>query len=77
VRSLGQLFLDFLVDLSLALVRFNLLLHLVVLDDEEFGLLGLMFEFGGQLVVLENGEASGGLELLIVESEEVGLGLLD
>jgi len=77
VRPLGQLFLDFLVDLGLTLVRFNLLLHLVVLDDEELGLLGLVFEFGGQLVVLEDGEASRGLELFVVECEEVGLGLLD
>ena len=34
VRPLGQLLLDFLVDLGLALERFNLLFHLVVLDDE-------------------------------------------
>ena len=36
-----------------------------------------MLKFSGQLVVLENGETSRGLELLVIEREEIGLGLLD
>lgn len=42
VATLGQLFLNFLVDLDLTLVRLNLVLHLVVLEDEDLGLLRLV-----------------------------------
>ena len=69
MRPLRQLLFDFLVDLSLSLERFNLLLHLVVFDDQELGLLGLMLKLCCQLMVLENREASCCLELLVVESE--------
>ena len=54
--SLGQLLLNLLVDLYLALIRFNLRLHLVVLEDEDLCLLRLVLQLGGQLMILENGD---------------------
>ena len=69
VRTLGQFLLHLLVDLNLALVRLNLLLHLVVLVDKNFGLLGLMLQFGGKLMILEDSQVSGRLQLLVIHSQ--------
>lgn len=77
VGPLGQLFLDFLVDLDLALVSLNLLLHLVILEDEDLGLLRLVLQLGRQLVVLQDRQVRRCLQLLVVHSQEVGLRLLD
>ena len=61
MTPLGQLLLHLLVDLDLSLVRFDLLLHFVVLEDEDLSLLRLVLEFSSQLVVLEDGEMGGRL----------------
>ena len=77
VAPLRQLLLHLLVDLDLALVGLNLLLHLVVLEDEDFCLFGLMLQLGCQLMVLEDGQVRRGLQLLVVHGEKVRLRLLD
>ena len=77
VGTFCQLLLDFLVNLDLTLVRLNLLLHLIVLVYEDLGLLGLVLQFCGQLVVLKNSEMSRRLQLLVIHGQEIGLSLLD
>ena len=77
VAPLRQLLLHLLVDLDLALVGLNLLLHLVVLEDEDFCLFGLVLQLGCQLMVLEDGQVRRGLQLLVVHGEKVRLRLLD
>ena len=56
VAPLGQLFLHLLVDLYFPLIRLDLLLHFVVLEDEDLSLLGLVFELCSQLMVLKDCE---------------------
>ena len=77
VASLGELLLDLLVDLDLALVRLDLRLHLVVLEDEDLGLLRLVLKLGRQLMVLEDSQMRGCLQLLVVHGQQVCLCLLD
>ena len=77
VASLGELLLDLLVDLDLALVRLDLRLHLVVLEDEDLGLLRLVLKLGRQLMVLEDSQMRGCLQLLVVHGQKVRLCLLD
>ena len=48
-------------DLNFPLIRLNLLLHLVVLKDEDLGLLGLVLELSSQLMVLKDGQMSSRL----------------
>ena len=36
-----------------------------------------MLKFSGQLMILQNGQSSRGLQLLIVHGQQVSLGLLD
>ena len=43
-------------DLYIPLIRLDLLFHLVVLEDEDLSLLGLVFELSSQLMVLKDGE---------------------
>ena len=77
VTSLGELLLDLLVDLDLALVRLDLCLHLIVLEDEDLSLLRLMLQLGGQLMVLKDSQMRSCLQLLIVHGQQVRLRLLD
>ena len=53
-------------DLYFPLVSFNLLLHLVVLKDENLSLLGLMFQFGRKLMILKYGQMCSCLQLLVI-----------
>ena len=69
MRSLSKFLLDLLMDFDVSLQSLNLCLHFVVLEEQLLSLLGLILELSGELVVLENSEASGGLELLVVKSE--------
>jgi len=77
VGALSKLFLDFFMDFNLALVGLDLLLHLVVLKDEDLRLLRLVLELGRKLVILQNGQVSRGLQLLIIHGKQIGLGLLN
>ena len=77
VRALGQLLLHFLMDVDIAAQRLNLLLVLVVLHQELLRLLRLELELCRQLRVLQNGQPRRGLQLLLVKSQQVSLGLLD
>ena len=77
MRPLGELLLDLLVDLDVSLERLNLRLHFVVLEEQLLSLLRLILQLSGQLVVLQNSQASGRLQLLVVKSKQVGFGLLD
>ena len=52
--ALGQLFLHFFVDLYLALVGFDLRLHLVILKNQDLCLLALMLQLSGELMVLQD-----------------------
>ena len=61
VAPLRQLFLHLLVDLYFSLIRLDLLLHLVVLEDEDLSLLGLVLELSSQLMVLKDGQMSSRL----------------
>ena len=61
MAPLGQLLLYLLVDLYFPLIRLDLLLHFVVLEDEDLSLLGLVFELSSQLMVLKDGEMSSRL----------------
>uniref|UniRef100_A0A7S3MM06 Uncharacterized protein n=1 Tax=Favella ehrenbergii TaxID=182087 RepID=A0A7S3MM06_9SPIT len=73
VGSLCQLLLDFFVDLDFALVSLNLLLHLVVFEDQNFGLFRLMLELGRQLMILQDRQMRRRLQLLVVHREQVRL----
>ena len=61
MAPLGQLLLYLFMDLYIPLIRLDLLFHLVVLEDEDLSLLGLVFKLGGQLMVLKDGEMSSRL----------------
>lgn len=61
MAPLGQLLLYLLVDLYFPLIRLDLLLHFVVLEDEDLSLLGLVLELSSQLMVLKDGEMSSRL----------------
>ena len=61
MAPLRQLFLHLLVDLYFPLIRLDLLLHLVVLEDEDLSLLGLVLELSSQLMVLKDGQMSSRL----------------
>lgn len=69
MTALGKLLLDLLVDLDLTLVRLNLPLHLVVLEDENFGLLRLVLQLGRQLMILKDGQVRRRLQLLVIHSQ--------
>ena len=43
-------------DLYFPLIRLDLLLHFVVLEDKDLSLLGLVFELSCQLMILKDGE---------------------
>lgn len=77
VRSLGQLLLNFLMNVNVTDERLNLLLVLIVLQEQFLSLLRLELELGRELTVLEDGEAGRRLQLLIVQREQVRLGLFD
>jgi hypothetical protein len=47
VRPFSEFLFDLLVNLDFALVRFNLLLHLVVLENKDFSLLRLVLQLSG------------------------------
>ena len=61
MAPLGQLLLYLLVDLYFPLIRLDLLLHFVVLEDEDLSLLGLVLELRSQLMVLKDGQMSSRL----------------
>ena len=77
VGAFSKLLLDLFMDFDLALISLNLLLHLVVLEDQDLSLLRLMLKLGCELVVLENGQVSSCLQLLVVHGEKISLSLLD
>lgn len=77
VGSLGQLLFHFFVDLDFSLVRLDLLLHLVILKDQDLCLLRLVLQLGRQLVVLQNGQVRRRLQLLVVHCQQVRLRLLN
>lgn len=63
----AKLLLNALVQTDVTLKLVDLLGHLGVFRNKLLGLLGLVVQLGGQLVVLENGESRCGLQLLIVK----------
>ena len=77
VAPLSKFLLDLLVDLNLALVGLYLLFHLVILEDKDLSLLRLVLQLRSQLMILEYGQMSGRLQLLVVHGEKVCLRLLD
>ena len=77
MASLCQFFFNFFVDLYVAFKGLDLSLHLVVFVQELFCLLRLIFKFCCQLMILEDRESCSGLKLLVVECEQVCLGLFD
>ena len=77
VRALGKLLLDLLVDFDLPLVSLNLSLHLVVLEDEDLSLLGLVLQLCRQLMILQDGQVCRCLQLLVIHGEQIGFGLFD
>lgn len=66
MRPLGQLFLDFLVDVDVLLKGLDLLAELVVLDKQILSLLRLELELLCQLAILHDGEPGRRLLLLVV-----------
>lgn len=76
LRPFGQLFLYLFVDLDVTFKSLYLLLHLCVFVDELFTLLGLMLEFSGQLLILQDGQLRSRLQLLVVLGQQLGFSLL-
>ena len=52
MRTFGQFLFDLFMDFYFALVSFYLVLHLIVLEDEDLGLLRLVLQLCGELVIL-------------------------
>ena len=77
MKLLCQLTLNRLMQLDIPLQRVDLILHLVVLGQQLLRLLGLVVELGGQLVVLQGGEAGGCVDLFFVQGSQISLGFLD
>jgi len=73
----AKLLLNALVQTDVTLKLIDLLGHLGVFRNKLLGLLGLVVQLGGQLVVLKNGESRCGLQLFIVKRHQVSLGLPD
>ena len=77
IGSLGQLFLDLLMERYVSFENFNLLSHLVMCLNELLRVFRLIVQLSRQLVILEYGESCLSLELFIVEGHQVRLSLLD
>lgn len=77
MRSLGQFFLHFFVDLDISIGLFNLFGQRRILLKEVLGLLALVLQLSSQLVVLQDSQPGSGLKLFVVESIQVGFCLLD
>ena len=77
MASFGKFFFDLFVDFNLALVSLDLLLHLVILEDQDFSLLGLMLELRSELVVLQDGQVRRRLQLFVIHGQQVGFRLLN
>ena len=77
VASFGEFLFDLFVDFDLTLVSLDLLLHLVILEDQDFSLFGLMLEFRGELMVLQDGQVRRRLQLLVIHRQKIRLRLLN
>lgn len=53
-------------DLNITFKGVDLRLHLVVLVEQLFGLLALVFQFSGQLMVLQYGKPGCGIQLFVI-----------
>ena len=67
MRPLSELFFDLFVDLDISFKDFDLRLHFVVFGKELFRLFWLIFQFSSQLMILENSQSSGCLQLFIIK----------
>ena len=74
---LGQLLLHLLVQGDVAFQSVYLDLHFIIFGQKLFCLLRLVFELRGQLVVLQDGQPSRCLELLVIQGHQISLGLLN
>ena len=57
--------------------KFHLGFHLFVLVDQLFHVLGLVFEFTGELDILLNRQLSGSLQLLFIHGQHLNLNISD
>ena len=76
MASFGKFLFDLFVDFDLTLVSLDLLLHLVILEDQDFSLFGLMFELRGELMVLQDGQVRRRLQLFVIHGQKVRFRLL-
>ena len=60
---------------DVTLENLNLLRHFVMRADKLLGILRLVVQLGCQLMILENGETSLGLQLFVIQSHQVCLSL--
>lgn len=72
VGPFGQLIFHFFVYVEFLRQFLKFGLHFLILEDEFFCLFGLILELAGELMVLENGQPSGGGELFFLQGEKVG-----
>lgn len=75
--AFSKFFLNFFMNLNVSFKSFYLSLHFIVLKQQLFSLLRLILQLSGQLMILEDGQPSRGLQLFIVECQEVSFGLLN
>ena len=77
VGSLCQLFLNIFMQRNVSFECLNLFGHLIVFDHESLGVFVLVIELSRQLMVLQYGQSRLRLQLLIIQSHQIGLRLLD
>jgi hypothetical protein len=77
VSPFGQFLLNLLMKLDIAAQAFDLYFLLVIALYERFSLGALVLKLGCELVVLQNSESRGRLQLLVVQGHQVGLRLFD
>lgn len=75
--SFGKFSLNFFVNLNVSFDFVDLGTHFVICEQQLLSLLGLMIQLSGQLVILQDGESCCGLQLLIIESQQIGFGFFD
>lgn len=75
--AFGKLLLNLLVKLNVAAEALNLPLLFVISLNQRLSLRALVLKLGRQLMILKDSQSRGGLELLVVESHQIGLRFFD
>jgi len=77
MSSLGQLFLNLLVQFYISSETIDLSLLLIISFNQTLSLIALIFKLSCELMILQNSQPSGSLKLLIIKSHQISLSFFD